>query len=360
MTSLIEKIASDAVIDEAFAWLCKRRENYHHNSDVWHLRFHWPVLKPLIQARLLAGEHCFEPVTKIWLWNLVRPLYLWSSVDALVLKAVSLVLTESLGPMLGKSCYHLPGMGGCKGAVRAVQQGVSDARFVFKSDVKQYYAGIDHHVLMKQLGRLIDDDKTLDLIRGHLEHLVDDGGELRLRTRGVLRGSPLSPLLGAIYLKPLDDAMAAQDVFYVRFMDDWIVLTKSRWKLRGAVKACNEVLETLKIEKHPFKTFIGRVAHGFDFVGYRFTTESARGVEVAWQTLSNHLEKVVRLYEQGADTDRIGQYIKGWWQWVRAGVDLLGAYGLDIKLYWQHLVKQRGGHGCMTNVPAPNAAPLRS
>ncbi len=99
---------------------------------------------------------------------------------------------------------------------------------------------------------------------------------------------------------------------------------------------------SFKYEKHPFKTFIGRIAHGFDFVGYRFTTGSAHGVEVAWRTLSNHLEKVARLYEQGADAERIGQYIKGWWQWVRAGGDLLGTFGMNIKMYWHHLVKRLG------------------
>ncbi len=80
---------------------------------------------------------------------------------------------------------------------------------------------------------------------------------------------------------------------------------------------------------------------------------SAQGIEVAWRTLSNHLEKVARLYEQGADADRIGQYIKGWWQWVRAGIDLLGAFGLDIKMYWHYLVKQLGGRGCMSDHAGP-------
>ncbi|HJP54685.1 MAG: ATP-binding protein [Rhodospirillales bacterium] len=39
-------------------------------------------------------------------------------------------------------------------------------------------------------------------------------------------------------------------------------LTPTRWKLRKAVKAVNEVLGSLRIEKHPDKTFIGRIKHG--------------------------------------------------------------------------------------------------
>ena len=32
----------------------------------------------------------------------------------------------------------------------------------------------------------------------------------------------------------------------------------------------NQTLNELKVEKHPDKTFIGRIAKGFDFLGYSF------------------------------------------------------------------------------------------
>jgi hypothetical protein len=41
-------------------------------------------------------------------------------------------------------------------------------------------------------------------------------------------------------------------------------------------------------------------------------------------TINNHLDKVARLSEQDAGVERIGQYLKGWWKWVRSGVELLG------------------------------------
>jgi hypothetical protein len=37
-----------------------------------------------------------------------------------------------------------------------------------------------------------------------------------------------------------------------------------------AVKAVNEVSSALRLEKHPDKTFIGKIERGFDFLGYRF------------------------------------------------------------------------------------------
>ena len=53
------------------------------------------------------------------------------------------------------------------------------------------------------------------------------------------------------------------------------------------------------------------------------TPESADGLDVARQTINNHFDKIARLYEQGAGMERIGRYVKGWWQRVNAGVDVI-------------------------------------
>ena len=63
------------------------------------------------------------------------------------------------------------------------------------------------------------------------------------------------------------------------------------------------------MEKHPDKTFIGRIAKGFDFLGYSF---EPKGLSIAPKTLANFLERKTQLYEQGATVRRIGQYVRNW------------------------------------------------
>ena len=111
--------------------------------------------------------------------------------------------------------------------------------------------------------------------------------------------------------------MARLGCFYVRYMDDWVVLAPTRHKLRAAIRTVNQVMAELKVEKHPDKTSIGPVARGFDFFGYRFT---AQGLAVARQTVQRCREKASRLYEQGAALGRIGEYGGGGWRWVQAGL----------------------------------------
>ena len=125
------------------------------------------------------------------------------------------------------------------------------------------------------------------------------------------------PVMGALYLKPLNDQMAQTGCGYVRSMDDWVVLAPTRWKLRAAIRAVNQVMAQLRVRQHPDKTLIGRIARGFDFLGYWF---SADGLAVARQTVERCVAKVSQLYEHGADAGRIGTYVRHWAWWVRAGL----------------------------------------
>ncbi|MFV9691753.1 MAG: hypothetical protein ACNY01_12415, partial [Desulfobacteria bacterium] len=43
-------------------------------------------------------------------------------------------------------------------------------------------------------------------------------------------------------------------------------------------------------------------------------------LRVAKKTVSNMKERIARLYEQGADTVSIGQYVLRWVRWANAGV----------------------------------------
>ena len=68
----------------------------------------------------------------------------WSALDALVLKATSIVVAAHCLPELSMRCYHIEGRGGAKAAVRFVDPYRADNTFIFRTDVKGYYARIDH------------------------------------------------------------------------------------------------------------------------------------------------------------------------------------------------------------------------
>ncbi len=115
--------------------------------------------------------------------------------------------------------------------------------------------------------------------------------------------------------------MARSGLFYVRFLDDILVLSPTRWKLRKAVKGVNHVLGSLNLEKHPDKTFIGRIERGFDFLGYHFRPHR---LSVAAKTIENIVARAIRLYEQepgeACASARLGLYVERWVRWAGAGM----------------------------------------
>jgi RNA-directed DNA polymerase len=159
--------------------------------------------------------------------------------------------------------------------------------------------------------------------------------------RGISRGCPLSPLLGAVFLSALDTAMEKLGLFYVRCMNDMLVFAPTRWKLKRAVKRLNEVFNSLKIEKHPDKTFIGRIENGFDFLGYHFSGERLKVAEI---TVKKHVLHIDQLYEQQRKkkatsnemASTLGLYVKRWQRWTAAGlqgIKIDGVYGWKVPIW---------------------------
>jgi RNA-directed DNA polymerase len=330
---MMEEIASDEVIEQAYDWLCKRRRDYSANNDVWDVRWRWETIKPQLQADLLAGAYRLSPVRRFQGQETTTEL--WSSLDALVLKALAIVLSRHLRPHLSERCYHLAGNGGAKAAVRAVHEHLKSNTFVFRTDIKSYYGSINHYILYNMLRNHVSDQRVLNLLSQYLHRTVCEDGVYQHIKRGLPLGCPLSPLMGALYLKPLDDRMAETGLFYARFMDDWVILSPTRWKLRRAIKVVNKTLAELKVKKHPDKTLIGRISRCFDFLGYRFSPSC---LSLATKTIRNFLGRITRLYERGADAVRIGQYARRWWRWALAGV--------AQRVYPNTKLDNRHGCGC--------------
>jgi hypothetical protein len=288
---------------------------------VWRFRQDWAVEKAQLREELLTGTYEVGLLDRVTLFRdgTQEEIDLWSARDALVMKALSLVLPQHLP--LSEHCTHLKGHGGAKYAVRHVVAHLPAYTFVLKTDVHSYYASIDHHLLLDRLAVYLPDHGVLNLIVQYLKRCAERGGLFWDSRKGIALGSPLSPIIEAFFLTALDEAFETLGVFYLRFMDDIVVLAQTRWQLRKAVKVVNQVLASLGLAKHPEKTFIGRIEKGFDWLGYHISRD---GLRLTTTTLQHFVARSFRLYEQemrgGCTSSRLGNYVRRWMRWVRAGV----------------------------------------
>ena len=102
----------------------------------------------------------------------------------------------------------------------------------------------------------------MNLLVQYLKHTVDSGGVYRDIRLGISRGCPLSPLIGAFYLKILDEALGNSGLYYVRYMDDILVLAPTRWRLRHAIRVLQQAFARLKLSMHPTRPAWGVLKKG--------------------------------------------------------------------------------------------------
>ncbi|EKM3981585.1 hypothetical protein PUT37_001916 [Salmonella enterica] len=66
-----------------------------------------------------------------------------------------------------------------------------------------------------------------------------------------------------------------EGIYYARSTDDFFILTQTRWQLSRCIAQLNDSLDVSGFEPHPDKTYFGRMARGFDWLGAWFEPGSA-------------------------------------------------------------------------------------
>ena len=84
--------------------------------------------------------------------------------------------------------------------------------------------------------------------------------------------------------------MKIDSSFYIRYMDDVIIMAKNKWSFRRFIRKVNRILENLGLCKAEEKTFIGKIEKGFDFLGFHFSRE---GMRVSRKSVHKFAENVV-------------------------------------------------------------------
>jgi hypothetical protein len=98
--------------------------------------------------------------------------------------------------------------------------------------VARFYKPIDHAVLLEQCKRMGVSQVSQSIVSQYLprpENKKTRKQENKKTSQGMIAGGCLSPLLAALMLTPLDQAMGAAGrsggIGYIRDMDDFIVWT---------------------------------------------------------------------------------------------------------------------------------------
>ena len=261
----------------------------------------------------------------------------WCPKSQLTQRTALNLLRHDLKPALSRRCKHLKGHGGVKGAVRYLNRVIDRYAYVARFDVVSYYESMDHGLILKLLRQAG--------IGGDLKTIVADYLALPdkpHRGKAMVAGGSLSPILGGLYLNPLDQIMGQDKrLVYVRYMDDFVVLAKTRWHLKKAIARIHRITSDLKLRLHrKIKSFIGRTDKGFDFLGY--TIHPQRRLCPSSVSLQRLMARARRLYEQRGDKQRLWEYVTHWHRWLHGGLQGLVTRKGGIQRYYIYILRRLG------------------
>lgn len=238
--------------------------------------------------------------------------------NSILLRLLTQMLNVWILPVLSSRCFHQ--WGGAKMMLRELTAWMQPGDFVYKTDVYSYYASINHSILFHQLKSIQWPIRFFEILIAYCERSI-----FRVRSSfpskiGIPKGGSLSPVLGTLYLTPLDQAMKKWsnriDCFYARFQDDIILASRKRHLLKRMKKQMHCILTQLRLSLRPEKTFVGRNLKGFDLLGYHIAPDQ---VSASQRTIDKAFENAKRRYAQGGNLS-LAKYLKRWKTWIHAGL----------------------------------------
>jgi len=206
-----------------------------------------------------------------------RPIHVLSPRDAFVHKALHRLLSPVVDRMLeNASVGFRPGRSrdtARRMIAAAIREGCVH---VLEADIASFFDAVDRDSLFRRLDAVLPsaDRLTRNLLAQCIAAPTAAQGEERPTCRGLLQGSPLSPLLANLYLDTFDEDMVRLGHRLIRYADDFVVLCKTREDAEQAHADANALLAGLGLSLSPEKTRLRQVDMGFSFLGFDFDADN--------------------------------------------------------------------------------------
>ena len=166
--------------------------------------------------------------------------------------------------------------------------------FVLKIDISKYFYTIPHDILLEKIEKYIADSNVLKIIKTiinetdkpYINEIIDKLNkkyytEIPFYEKGVglSIGAMISQFLAIFYLNDLDHYIKEKlrCKYYVRYMDDFIIIDTDKEKLKEVWKLIEIELRKLKLKINP-KSSIISLNTGITFLGYKYKIENGKFV----------------------------------------------------------------------------------
>lgn len=195
------------------------------------LSAYWEDNQQALRESLLEGS--FRPglVRKVEILNergKKREIISMNAIDRLLLRCIVQMCSPAADPQFNELSFAFQTGKGVKAAVNKAKEYIQSGReWVAETDIRDYFDSVSLNRLNEIIDDVFPDEALKVLISKYLTPDVESDFEIAKPVRGLLQGSPLSPLLSNLYLHELDNVLSSMNMSFVRYCDDINIYVKS-------------------------------------------------------------------------------------------------------------------------------------
>lgn len=179
---------------------------------------------------------------------------------------------------------------------RAKREYGPEQTYALVFDFRKFFDSIPHMLCHETLGKYVVDKRLTDLTMGIIEsYKLKDIMMIATRStrerelqrlknhgyKGICLGSQISQVMAVTAPDGLDHFIKdkLRMKYYIRHMDDGIILHNSKKELQRVKKEIAAYLESVGLELHAGKSYIAKVTHGFTFLKIKYCFHGDRTVK---------------------------------------------------------------------------------
>lgn len=143
------------------------------------------------------------------------------SIDRLISRLLAQKLNRYFDPLLNDNTYAYRDNKGVVPAVEKCKEYMEyNLKYLIEIDLKNYFDTIPLDKLITIIGKYIEDDKVLYLIKEYLYCNVSIDNKISIKDKGLIQGNPISPVLSNLYLNDFDSSLDNKEFFWLRYADN--------------------------------------------------------------------------------------------------------------------------------------------
>lgn len=201
--------------------------------------------------------------------------------------------------------------------------------YIHLFDIRHFFASTPHRVAKETIRKKVRDKWACQMV----DMLIDSfPGE-----KGIGLGSDIAQFIELAVLDDLDHFIKEKlhERFYLRYMDDFLIISDSKEWLRYDRMAIVKKLKEIGLELHPKKSYIVPIRRGFKWQGFRWSqTQTGKIIMTIDKAKIYHerrkLKRMVRLCKAGRlQRDVVEDSLRCWAARAKIGND----YAIICKMY---------------------------